>query len=251
MNEQRHTPCATCGACCRSYIVPVCGHDVWLMSTRQRLGPEQFLVACPQPEPGPDGFLLALSGPTYGLALDKQGRFTAERPCLFLLELAGGNTRCGVYAHRPVVCQGYPMTVRSGLVLQREDALCPPNSWPEAEVRRPAWRAAIQRLRMHFDVYYQVVARWNARVLAAGPGVRFALPEYFSYLLNVYHRLAGLAEDLGAETIARVQADWPEPGQDAASPVWLDYVGQARQVIESFYPEVRPLPEPISMSTVG
>ena len=27
MSDAFHNPCATCGACCRSYIVPVCGYD--------------------------------------------------------------------------------------------------------------------------------------------------------------------------------------------------------------------------------
>ena len=51
-------PCATCAQCCTSYIVSVCGYDVWRISTRQRLSPEQFLVAMPQDRRGKDGFLL-------------------------------------------------------------------------------------------------------------------------------------------------------------------------------------------------
>jgi hypothetical protein len=63
---------------------------------------------------------------------------------------------------------------------------------------------------MHFDIYYEVVARWNARVTAQPPTAQFELPEYLSYLLNVYDRLAALDNDMEA---------------------------RARQIINEFYPE--------------
>src|SRR6476659_1979688 len=82
-------PCATCAACCRSYLVPVCGQDVWRLSRSQRLAPEQFLVAWLQTEPGPDGFLLEPGGRPYGLGLGKRTRFAADQPCVFLMRLSG------------------------------------------------------------------------------------------------------------------------------------------------------------------
>ena len=250
MTETPHNPCATCGVCCRSYVVNLCGYDVWLISTRQRLSPEQFLVACPQAEPGADGIRLGSEGPTYGLALDKHGKFRANQACVFLLRLGGGNDRCGIYAHRPVVCQSYPMAIGNNAVFQRQDALCPPDSWPPRETARPAWRAALQRLRLHYDVYAEVVARWNGRVAAAGPGARFSLHEYLSYLMNVYDRLAAPATALGAEEMERVEAAWPnlprfptDPPELPAFedvPPWLGYLTRVRQVIDGFYPEIAP-----------
>src|SRR5690242_11082305 len=106
-----HNPCAACGLCCRSYIVPVCGYDVWRISTAQRLSPEQFLVSYPPADPGLDSFLLAAKEPPQALALDKQGRFARKQPCVFLLRLADGTDRCGIYDHRPVTCQAYPMAI--------------------------------------------------------------------------------------------------------------------------------------------
>lgn len=250
MTEMPHNPCATCGVCCRSYVVNLCGYDVWLISTRQRLSPEQFLVACPQAEPGADGIRLGSEGPTYGLALDKHGKFRANQACVFLLRLGGGNDRCGIYAHRPVVCQSYPMAIGNNAVLQRQDSLCPPDSWPRRETARPAWRAALQRLRLHYDIYAEVVARWNGRVAAAGPGARFSLHEYLSYLMNVYDRLAAPATAIGADEMGRVEAAWPNlprfpsdpaelpPFEDA--PHWLTYLTWVRQVIDSFYPDLGP-----------
>jgi len=243
--------CATCGACCRSYVVPVCGHDVWLLSTRQRLAPEQFLVAYGQ-APGStarEAFRLEAGGPLLGLALDKRGRFKPSSPCVFLYDLAGGQSRCGVYAERPVVCETYPMAMWDGLVSQREASLCPPDAWSDAAVQHPTWRAGLQRLRFHFDVYHEVVARWNARVAAAGPARSFALAEFYAYLLNVYDALAALDVQCGPERLAEVQATWPgRPHPPSLSivrgeePDWFIYFMCARQVIDGLFPDVPPQP---------
>ena len=247
MSDPAHNPCGPCGACCRSYIVPVCGYDIWLISTGQHLSPETFLVACPQEEPGRDGLYLEAGGQAYGLALDKRGRFAPRQPCVFLLGLADGETRCGVYADRPIVCRAYPMRIWGGVVFQRKESICPPAAWPGDAVRRPAWRTALQRFYMQMDVYAAVVARWNARV-AAYPGARFTLYEYFSYILNVYDRLAGLTADLGAEAVAEIEAAWPtvpRPHGDLtrlrgprAAPPWITYLLHARGIIDSFYPNI-------------
>src|SRR5205085_2911518 len=123
-------PCATCGACCKSYLVPVCGYDIWQISTRENLSPEQFVVLIPQNPPALDGFRLTHDGPAFGLVLDKKGRFDFKGACIFLVQMAGGHERCGIYDHRPVVCQGYPMAIWGNAVFQRTETLCPPNSWP-------------------------------------------------------------------------------------------------------------------------
>ena len=262
-------PCATCSRCCRSYIVSVCGYDIWQIYTRERLSPEHFLVACPQDEPRRDGFLLEATGPTFGLMLDKQGPLRAKRPCVFLLRLAGGFDRCGIYSHRPVVCQAYPMALLRGETVQRDNVLCPPDSWPPDQVRRPAWRAALQRQRMHFDIYRQVVLRWNARV-AAHPAHVFRLAEYFSYVLNVYDRLAGLDSELEPDELSRVQDSWGAlPGSavlqeagghgqrqidvDSAACPWLDYALHAKSIIDRYFPEVeaQPLRLPLAADEAG
>src|SRR5688500_2181186 len=100
------------------------------------------------------------------------------------------------------------MSMWSRVVAQRRETLCPPNSWPLAEVTHPRWAVALQGLCMDLDVYGAVVSRWIVRV-AAHPGYSFALPEYFSYLLNVYDRLAALRKTLGAAAMAEVEASWP------------------------------------------
>lgn len=247
-----HNPCATCGACCRSYVVPVCGYDIWLISTRQRLGPEQFVVTYPQEVGSIDGFMLDEESPPYGLALDKQGKFTPQKSCVFLVHLADGHDRCGIYEHRPITCHEYPMTLWRNTVYLRKDVLCPPGSWPMSEVKKPSWEAALRRFHMHFDIYREVVVRWNSRLMFAPAGTRFRLPDYFNYLMNVYDRLALLDNELGERVIKNVQSVWPtlprpslgveEVEVRIGELPWLDYLSRARQVIDTFYPEVPPQP---------
>ena len=248
-------PCATCGACCSSYIVPVNGYDMWLLSTRQRISPEQYLVACPQEDPGFDGFRLDAERPPYGLALDKQGKFDPMQPCVFLMRLGDGHTRCGIYGERPSVCRAYPMTVWNMEMSQMQTSLCPPGAWPPGEPRRPHWRMSLQRLYMHSDIYHEVVARWNgrlARLLRSNPEARFGLPEYFSYVLNVYDKLNVLWTELGEEHMQAVQANWPMAPRPAieldkvqlrgGELPWLDHLLLCREVIDTFFPEVEPQP---------
>jgi Fe-S-cluster containining protein len=239
MSTTFHNPCATCGACCRSYIVPVCGYDVWRISTSQRLGPEQFLIPCPQDQPRLDGFLLALDEPAYGLALDKRGRFQPDQACVFLVDLKGGNSRCGIYADRPTVCQAYPMTLRDEETVQFRDAICPPGSWPEAAVHRPSWREAIARRTMHYGIYEDVVSRWNARFMDAPPGMELSLFAFYAYLMNVYDRMEALNREVGAERLAVITHSWGRlPQHDSAPhPIWLDYRDAVRRMLTGFFTE--------------
>src|SRR5579884_1173084 len=105
---------------------------------------------------------------------------------------------------------------------------------------------------MHFDMYYEIVARWNARVSAAEPDASFSVPEYFSYLLNAYDRLSALTADFGEPAMAQIEATWATL-PDAVSNVgplrvstaehpWLEYLSQARDVIDEFYPGIPPQP---------
>jgi Fe-S-cluster containining protein len=232
--------------------VPVTGYDVWRISSGQRLDPEQFLILFPQPPEKLESFRLTAGGMSYALALDKQGRFVPRSPCIFLMRLAGGHERCGIYDHRPSACRTYPMRMEGRQIVQRPDLLCPPNSWPPAAMARPSWREALQRQRMQYDIYHEVVTRWNTRV-DARPATRFVAPEYYSYVLNVYARLAALDATVGPETLAAVEASWPHLGGPRAdvAPLraeigpqpWIDYLEATRAIIDGFYPEtpVQPL----------
>jgi Fe-S-cluster containining protein len=246
-------PCGTCGVCCRSYMVPLCGRDVWQISIRLRMAPEQFVFAYREDAPTADAFYLDPAGAAYSLCLDKRGKrsgfdWQAQSPCIFLLELQGGHCRCGIYAHRPMVCRDYPMRAVAGGVAVRDDVLCPPNSWSPAMLRRPSWSIALQRRRMHFDIYRVVVARWNAHLTAGNANRTENLDGYLGYLLNVYERLDALEREYGEARVGEVEREWgndqPESGEppsDDDLAAWLIYAGTVRAIVNAFYPAVPPL----------
>lgn len=251
------SPCAACGACCRAYIVPVCGHDVWRICRGQHLSPEQFLIPCPQEQPEGDGFRLEREGKTYALALDKQGRLVKTQPCVFLVDLPGGGGKCGIYADRPIVCQTYPMSLMQGVVFERTKTQCPPGSWSPHAPKDPVWRTRLQRLHLRYDVYAEVVARWNARVELDTTGAVLTFFEYFGYVLNVYDRLTALDSILGEDTVSAVEASWPgipRPDDPAELPLrepgpWLSYFKEVRRLLDQVFPRVPPL-EPVTLCTL-
>jgi hypothetical protein len=139
------------------------------------------------------------------------------------------------------------MVSRDGVIGLRDGALCPPDSWPAPEPGRPRWREAVRQVRVQYDIYAEVVARWNARV-AATPGYRFALGEYFGYVLSVYTQIAALDEALGPAALARVAGTWraaPRPDSDLAELrqraeeyPWLAYFERVAAIVRGFYPWV-------------
>lgn len=220
---QPASPCATCGICCRSYLVPLCGRDIWLLSRELDLPPARFVVAWQEEEPVLDGFRLEPAGPTFSLVLDKRSWSRSESACTFLLRLPGGNDRCGVYAHRPVSCRAYPITLAGSAVVLRDDPLCPTGAWPDDEPARPGWRAALQAAHMQFDVYAAAVARWNGALVG-----RAEPAEYYDWLLRAYDAIAALEAELGAEALAALEAGWRAPGGDVHALPWQAHLERVR-----------------------
>ena len=247
MSDTAPNPCSPCGKCCRSYIVPVSGYDIWRICRGQQLAPQNFLVAIPVEEQVTGLFQLQAGGANFALLLDKRGPFKRTQPCVFLMELGEGYSSCGIYADRPITCRTYPMVIWDRALSLGTNALCPPGAWAPREVARPSWRTHLQRAHLDFDLYHEVVARWNARV-AARTHLTFGLPDYYSYLLNVYDRLAALNATLGDPALDRAVADWPTPPRqglgkherpaDPATRPWLAYFLQVQAIIDSFYPDL-------------
>lgn len=232
-------------------MVPLCGRDIWQISRAQHLNPEDFVVAIPQPKSRYTTFKLNRDGFFYTLALAKKGEFEPKRACVFLVELAAGHSRCGIYLQRPVVCQSYPMGLFRDRVFLRKDNRCPPNSWPADDAQRPQWRSKIQLNDMHFDLYSEIVERWNARVAATPAETSFTFTAYLSFVLNVYDRLATLDRELGADALSEIEANWsalPPSGDilddavDHRDYPWIGYLSAAREVVDGFYPEIEPQP---------
>jgi Fe-S-cluster containining protein len=182
-------PCASCGACCHAYYVPLSGYDVWRISRALRIEPAEFVVAHSAHAAPEVGFQLCHDGDTYELALEKAGAFEPGQPCIFLEKRPDGTSRCGIYAERPAVCRCYPMKATPADVIAfRPGALCPSGAWPETEPAQPAWRAAWDVLGQQFEQYRYIVSGWNEQV-ALHPDRAFSMDQYLAYVMGMYDKL--------------------------------------------------------------
>ena len=246
-------PCAPCGLCCRSYLVPIFGHDLWRIATRRGLSPESFAFIAEQESPDALGFRLEAGGPTHGLALLKQEPMAAAQPCIFLEDAGSGQSRCGIYEDRPITCRSYPMAKLGSRVYQRATTLCPPGSWDEADLAAAHWRETLQRLRRHRDVYVEVVARWNGAVDRWRPAGVLPPKMFCDYVLAVFTKIAAAEEMIGPQRLGELTAEWAEVQPRATAgtevtvdrsgePAWIAHLREVRHLIDGFFPDLPPLP---------
>lgn len=182
--------CLSCeGRCCSAYRVPLTGDDVWRIVQAQRLAPALFVQREPEDYPSATGFRLRPNGPTWAILLRHQYDRRNERPCIFLMHLRAGVARCGIYPHRPLACQTYPMRFHPDGVAPRDDMLCPPGSWIGVAEQPGEWRERLARQDVEWDRYAGVVQVWNTAVdrLSAEHGL--VLDEYLAYLIAAYDAL--------------------------------------------------------------
>lgn len=200
------SPCEACDArCCRLYVVPLTGEDAWRLAQRAGV-PLHRLVACaPQPEPTAAGFLLAPGGPCHELVLAAQACHP-RAPCAFL----GGGGRCEAYAFRPRACRRFPAVRVADGVGARDGIVCPPGAWRPGSMRALSWRVALAREERDAALYAEVVADWNARLLARGePAGPHAYLDHLAatYAFLVRWRAAlRPAERAGPALVARARA---------------------------------------------
>jgi Fe-S-cluster containining protein len=251
-------PCAPCGLCCRSYLVPLFGHDVWWIATHRGLSPQDFVFVAEQDTPDPLGFRLAAASdaPTHGLALLKEEPMAPAQPCIFLTADEHGQWRCGIYSDRPITCQTYPMAKLGGRIYQREQTLCPPDSWNEDDLADPAWLPKLNRLRYRRDTYVEAVARWNAALTHYHPPGDVNPKMFCDYLLSLYEQIVALETSVGSIDFAAIELGWarvpPRPPESLATaeltisrgaePRWVSHFRQVRKIIDGFFPALPPLP---------
>ena len=77
------------------------------------------------------------------------------------LEIAPGKARCGIYAHRPLVCSNFPASLQRGVVTIREDTVCGPGSWNLATMDLPTYRRDLTRDQSARAEHRQVMRAWN------------------------------------------------------------------------------------------
>lgn len=210
--------CLSCeGRCCAAYIVPVTGGDIWRIVQQQRLAPSLFVQREPEDYPTSTGFLLRPGGLTYALSLRHQYVRRNERPCIFLMQLREGAQRCGIYSHRPLACQTYPMQLQPDGVTTREDMLCPPGSWAAISTQPGQWRGRLQQQDDAWARYGEVVQAWNTAVRQRPADSGYVLDQFLAYLIAAYDHLDTLgaqppdADQLSA-TLSALAAVWTAEG---------------------------------------
>jgi Fe-S-cluster containining protein len=248
ISASERSPCATCGLCCRSYLVPVFGHDLYRLVRNRDLDPRTFTFVCEQEAPDKIGFRLQGNGPTYGLALDKKNRLEVTQPCTFLVEHDDGTSHCGVYEDRPIACATYPMVRAPDRIALLPAALCPPDAWRAEEPDEPHWSQSLRRLARYRDTYVEVVNRWNAWIDAIPEPARPA-EHYVAYVLQVYDRLAALDAEMGDDALSTIEGSWatlaanaPLSARRDTEPEWIAYLRRVRAVIDAYFPDLPPLP---------
>ncbi len=228
-------PCERCtGECCKAYIVGLCGYDVWTIATALRLEPTQFAVVITEESPSPSGFRLDASPTTHSLILAKKQTEAEERiPCTFLMELPGGNGRCGIYPHRPLACRNYPAYLHRGSVAIRENIECAPGSWNLTTLDMPAWRSELLRSQMEWGIYATVVQRWNGEMIGgrhrAGGD---AFERYCGYVMDAYRRLDALRRETGEAELARIAQRWGQrSARESGEDSWRGFLARAERVV--------------------
>lgn len=214
-------PCSSCRKrCCTSYTVSITGYDAWVIGKGLHLPLESFLIHFPVSEQNDRGFLLEPRGRRHEIALDKVGQYQKGNPCVFWVELASGGGRCGIYSHRPMVCQTYPAYQLQEMVVLRDDVLCPEGAWNLVGMDLPVFRKRLSLFRMEQDVYAWFVANWNRAVEQRGRA--FTISEYYTALMNVYEQLHEWMESVDTEALERLAAAWGEQQPGAPNPLFAD-----------------------------
>ncbi|MFB9833547.1 YkgJ family cysteine cluster protein [Actinoallomurus acaciae] len=154
--------CADCGGkCCREYKVGVTVRDVRVLAEGTAMHPSDFIRLL---DTDKEGFRLRPGGPAKKLYLQ---RSSAGTGCVFLMEIAAGRARCGVYAHRPLVCSTFPLSIQRGVVTPREETICDIDSWNLAGMDLPACRRELIQDRSAREEHRQLIQAWNKIVDAS------------------------------------------------------------------------------------
>lgn len=176
-------PCASCGACCHFYFVPVTARDMRRITLGLGVMPPDYLIAVPEPQPTPEGFVLQPGGPSLRLVLLKNGPMAPGQPCVFLAQSGDGTSRCGIYEHRPETCRSYPMVRRPAGVVVHPDALCPPGSWPDGGQPESHWLPSIDGVQSDMAEHRGLVARWR-ELIESDPATVRGVEDFCWFLID-------------------------------------------------------------------
>lgn len=155
-------------------MVFLTGEDVVRIARSLHVTPWTFTVPIDAPLDADDAFALDTSERRFRLALGR-AFLGNETHCAFLLDLPSGSSRCGLGELRPMACVAFP---RAG---GGENCAC---DWTGVALDDAASDAALARLDDERARYAQVVAAWNAFVVAGGDAVEHR--DFCRFVLHAY-----------------------------------------------------------------
>lgn len=116
------------------------------------------------------------------LVLDKSTAPPSKGACVFLVELAGGQARCGAYSYRPSACRTFPAMLRHGTAAIRPNIVCGASARSVATMDLPAFRRDLTTQSVAWAEQARIASAWNASVEAGHS--RRAGAERLSFLLT-------------------------------------------------------------------
>lgn len=146
-----------------------------------------------------------------------------RRRCGFLVDLTHADlppaNRCGVYAHRPLVCRLFPSDLTTfGVMVGTPEAICPPQAWSQERADLPTLHHLHLVARSERERFRAFVAVWNpaSEVLAGAPhDVRAArfLAALVAFERLIHERPDEKIEALAAACVSAELADANQPSK--------------------------------------
>ena len=167
--EAKKFPCVSCHTdCCKEYVIFVNAHDVYRISERLRLAPENFLELY-----GAKDYSLGIEVKEglVDLALKQK-----NGACMFLEENKD-TFRCTINDFKPGVCKSYPFEMKNGKLSQMNNIMCPVD-WDLVEFEK-MMVTHLKKDESEWKFYDNLVREWNTK-----HGAKKPLSEFLKFMLD-------------------------------------------------------------------
>jgi len=172
--------CATCATsrCCLVFDPELTGADLHRLVRGLGLAPSDIAALVPVRADQAEGHAIhfgddrawelrlrrtSLAPPAADSVADPAAADLYARRCGFLVGLAPGVDRCGVYAHRPMVCRTFPTDLTAlGVMVGNPLAICPPGAWTQARADLAGLARLHARARHERRLHAEFLVAWNA-----------------------------------------------------------------------------------------
>jgi len=170
--------------------------------------PTSFLAFAQMETDSPYHFRLDISEEAYCLALNMREQPDGSRRCIFLMELPGGQTRCGIYSLRPIACRAYPLTLAEDGVVVKPWAMCPERFLVPSQPDIDSWQQELERHDMEFSIYALLVESWNRRAMTLPKSQELNFRPLVDFVMEFYQRLEPSREAVTVQEWPGIWKHW-------------------------------------------